>query len=468
MNKPALTSRLQWRIWLAVVAAVVLTTILVSLLMSSLQNGMRQPRHMQIRNAQGQVIGYAQIQARKPGRELVVPVETADGQKLQIELLPPGMVPEPASATALAPAPAPAKKTNKNNKVKKRGKEKPPVETMPLRFGERTEDAATKSRILLPRGPLGIFLLLSVLALAIGLGAYPVTRRMTKRLEKLQSTVERWGQGEFDVRADIAGDDEVAHLGVYFNEAATRIEALLKSHQNMLANTSHELRTPLARLRMAIELLGSKPITLKNRIEIERNVRELDDLVEEILLHSRLDARMEQSPEQHKTHVDLIGLAAQECARYGVSLRTSMQQAEVWGQEKLLQRLMRNLLQNAKRYGGQTPETLAADDFGPSMPVTLEAESEHAMEMQIKRAPKSNDFYIEVLDRGPGVPEAYREKIFEAFFRLPSAAEHEGGAGLGLALVRSIAAHHGGSVVCLARPGGGSCFRVTLPQWTPI
>ena len=90
------------------------------------------------------------------------------------------------------------------------------------------------------------------------------------------------------------------------------------------------------------------------------------------------------------------------------------------------------------------------------------------MEMQIKRAPKSNDFYIEVLDRGPGVPEVYREKIFEAFFRLPSAAEHEGGAGLGLALVRSIAAHHGGRVECLERSGGGSCFRVTLPQWTPI
>lgn len=463
MNKPALTSRLQWRIWLAVVAAVVLTTILVGLLMSSLQDGMRQPRHMQIRNAQGQVIGYAQIQARKAGRELVVPVETADGQKLQIELLPPGMVPESASAAALAPAP----NTNKNNKAKKRGKEKRQVETMPLRFGERTQEPAAKSRILLPRGPLGIFLLLSVLALAIGLGAYPVTRRMTKRLEKLQNTVVRWGRGEFDARADIAGDDEVAHLGVYFNEAATRIEALLKSHQNMLANTSHELRTPLARLRMAIELLGSKPITLKNRVEIERNVRELDDLVEEILLHSRLAARMEQSPEQHKTHVDLIGLAAQECARYGVSLRTSMQQAEVWGQEKLLQRLMRNLLQNAKRYGGQASQPLDTD-FGPSKPAALEAECENAMEMQIKRAPKSNDFYIEVLDRGPGVPEVYREKIFEAFFRLPSAAEHEGGAGLGLALVRSIAAHHGGRVECLERSGGGSCFRVTLPQWTPI
>ena len=463
MHKTALTSRLQWRIWLAVMAAVILTTVLVSVLMSSWQDGMRQPRHMQIRNAQGLVIGHAQIQARKTGRELVVPVQTADGQELQIELLPPGILPELSAAAATTQE----KNSTQNKKTKKRDREKAQPEAMPLRFGERPGPPENSGRILLPRGPLGIFLLLSVLALAIGLGAYPVTRRMTKRLEKLQSSVERWGQGQFETRADIEGDDEVARLGIYFNQAAARIETLLKSHQNMLANTSHELRTPLARLRMAIELLGTKPITLKNRGEIERNIRELDDLVEEILLHSRLDARLEQSPEQHKTHVDLIGLAAQECARYGVSLRTSMQQAEVWGQEKLLQRLMRNLLQNAKRYGGQASQPLDTD-FGPSKPAALDAESENAIEMQIKRAPKSNDFHIEVLDRGPGVPEAYREKIFEAFFRLPSAAEHEGGVGLGLALVRSIAAHHGGTVECLERVGGGSCFRVTLPQWTPI
>ena len=460
MHRPAMTSRLQWRIWLAVMAAVVLTTVLVSVLMTSWQDGMRQPRHIQIRNAQGQVIGHAQIQARKSGREMVVPVQTADGQELLIELLPPGMTPELSAAVAISQE----KSKRKNTQKKTREKEK---HALPLRFGERIGPPENSRRILLPRGPLGIFLLLSVLALAIGIGAYPVTRRMTKRLEKLQSSVERWGQGQFETRADIEGDDEVARLGSYFNQAAARIEALLKSHQNMLANTSHELRTPLARLRMAIELLGTKPITLKNRGEIERNIRELDDLVEEILLQSRLDARLEQSHEQHKTHVDLIGLAAQECARYGVSLRTSMQQAEVWGQEKLLQRLMRNLLQNAKRYGGQAEPT-PASDFGPSKPAALEAESENAIEMQIKRAPKSNDFLIEVLDRGPGVPEAYREKIFESFFRLPSAAEHEGGVGLGLALVRSIAAHHGGTVECLARPGGGSCFRVRLPQWTPI
>ena len=103
-----------------------------------------------------------------------------------------------------------------------------------------------------------------------------------------------------------------------------------------------------------------------------------------------------------------------------------------------------------------------------NMPPHPHTTAQHELLLRTTSDAQTGRASLQVLDRGPGVPEAYREKIFEAFFRLPSAAEHEGGAGLGLALVRSIAAHHGGSVVCLARSGGGSCFRVTLPQWTPI
>ena len=70
---------------------------------------------------------------------------------------------------------------------------------------------------------------------------------------------------------------------------------------------------------------------------------------------------------------------------------------------------------------------------------------------------------MRVCDRGPGVPEAYRERIFEAFFRLPGHAEREGGVGLGLALVRQLAERHGGGVRCEPREGGGSCFVLSLP-----
>jgi two-component system, OmpR family, sensor histidine kinase RstB len=70
---------------------------------------------------------------------------------------------------------------------------------------------------------------------------------------------------------------------------------------------------------------------------------------------------------------------------------------------------------------------------------------------------------LRVCDRGPGVPEDSRERIFEPFFRLPGHAETAGGVGLGLSLVRQIAQQHGGTVLCEARAGGGSCFRLVLP-----
>ena len=69
---------------------------------------------------------------------------------------------------------------------------------------------------------------------------------------------------------------------------------------------------------------------------------------------------------------------------------------------------------------------------------------------------------LEVCDRGPGVPEAEREKIFEPFYRSSNASERDGGVGLGLSLVQSIARSHGGSAACLPRSGGGACFVIRL------
>ena len=459
-SKPSnkLPNRLQWRIWLAVMAAVVLTTVLVSTLMRHLSESQRLPRYLQIRDAHGRVIGQTQVMPRRPGGNMSVLVQTADGQILEIEWLLPGSTPPPlvledeGSKNAADPQ-APSALQHMRHR-----------EAYALRFGKNAPSVQTEeswaARLWPPRGVAGIGLTLALLALAIGAGAYPVTRRMTNRLTRLQSSVERWGQGQLDARAVIDGDDEVALLAHRFNEAAARIEALLQSHKTMLANTSHELRTPLARLRMAVELLGEKPITPRNRAEIERNIRELDELVEEILLRSRLDAQGKNA--SPKTKVDLLGLAAQECARHGAALSTEWQAVEIMGYEKLLQRLLRNLLQNAKRYGQN--KSACGEEFGLSAPVSLQEDKTPSdVELHISRCPASGAWVLDVLDRGAGVPEALREKIFEPFFRLPTVAEREGGVGLGLALVRSIAQHHGGSVQCLAREGGGACFRVTLP-----
>jgi len=201
----------------------------------------------------------------------------------------------------------------------------------------------------------------------------------------------------------------VAQLAGSFNRAAQRIEELVGAHKSLLANASHELRTPLARIRMALEL-G------KDRREIERDIAELDTLIDEILLASRLDAtRSLETVEE----VDLLALAAEEAARYDVEVNG--EPAVMRGDARLLRRAIRNLLENARRHGAPP----------------------------IKVSVRKNE--IRVCDGGAGVPPAERERIFEPF-------NSRRGTGLGLALVRQIARRHGGDARC-----EGNCFVITLP-----
>ena len=163
------------------------------------------------------------------------------------------------------------------------------------------------------------------------------------------------------------------------------------------------------------------------------------------MLASRLDAK--QADAEPFEEVDLTGLAAEECARAGaeLGLLASSQSLLVHGSPRLLRRLIRNLLENAKRYGRGDVQLVLAE----------------------KRRGREDYAVITVHDRGPGVPVAERERIFEPFFRLPSASERDGGVGLGLALVKSISERHSGTARCEARPGGGASFVVELPMPAP-
>src|SRR6266571_3746341 len=131
-------------------------------------------------------------------------------------------------------------------------------------WSQAYEGAATLAQNALPpagapkteqQAAYGLFLVLALLALAVGVGAYPVVRRLTSRLERLQAGVESLGAGELSARVKVEGSDEVARLAGSFNRAAGRIEELVGAHKALLANASHELRTPLARIRMAVELM---------------------------------------------------------------------------------------------------------------------------------------------------------------------------------------------------------------------
>jgi len=271
------------------------------------------------------------------------------------------------------------------------------------------------------------------LALAIAIGFYPLIRGLARRLEQLEAGVSKFGEGDLGARVAVKGQDEIAKLAATFNASADRIESLMNAHKLLLANASHELRSPLSRLRMAIERLKGNPSDGAAQSEAARNIGELDMLVEEILLASRL-----QEAELVKEHVDLAGLLAEECAAYGAEAMVVGDAPMIEGDPRLLRRLFRNLLQNAAVHGGSD-----------------------APDVTIGSA--KNDIRVAVCDRGPGVFEGDREKIFEPFYRSRASA---GGAGLGLTLVRQIAGRHGGSVQCLPREGGGACFEVLLPHFT--
>ncbi|HKC43449.1 MAG TPA: ATP-binding protein [Burkholderiales bacterium] len=283
-----------------------------------------------------------------------------------------------------------------------------------------------------PLAPLGLVATLGLLAIAIAVGAYPVVRRATRRLERLKSSVEALGAGDLAARVRVEGRDEVAALAASFNRSAERIEGLVTAHKTLLANASHELRSPLARIRMAVEMLKTETRP-KLRAGIERDIAELDALVDEILLASRLDAVPTLEPRED---VDLLALAAEECARVDAALEGD--RLTVRGDPRLLRRMIRNLLENARRHGAGS-----------------------AIEVALRTA--GDKVELRVCDRGPGVPEVERERIFEPFYRPAGAREREGGVGLGLALVRQIARRHGGEARCVAREGGGSCFEVSLP-----
>ncbi len=397
--------RLYLRIWLAVVGGVAVLTLLVGLAWKMAQEHEARntvqgtlARELTVTDAAGTVVlqgGFERQRRRGPenGDSLRFAIAGDDGRSYLLEMSP------------------------------HRGRPPPPPSPLDISYWLRP--------------PFGFLWLLGLVGLAVALAVFPIIRRLLKRLENLQRSVQQFGEGNLAVRVPTQGQDEVADLARQFNAAAERIQTLVQSHQSLLANASHELRSPLARIRMGLELMGDAPEQRSAQQEIRRNIAELDQLVDEILLASRLE--QPDVDVGSSEAVDLIGLAAEECARVDAELLLHATALEVPGIAKLLRRAVRNLLENAKRY------------------------SHGSIALELAR--EGHQAIVRVQDHGPGVPPDQRERIFEKFYRLPGASERSGGVGLGLALVRSIAQRHGGSVRCLGRSDGapGACFELRLP-----
>ncbi|MEM7251762.1 MAG: ATP-binding protein [Pseudomonadota bacterium] len=270
---------------------------------------------------------------------------------------------------------------------------------------------------------------LLLLAALITLVSYPFIRSLTKRLERLQMQVLKIASGDLTARVEIDGHDEVASLANSFNHSAEQLESLVAAQRLLLANASHELRTPLARIRLGIEMLqtGDK---VEQRQSLQEDIRELDDLIDELLLLTRLDTQTELGECEP---VDLLALAAEECARYP-TCGPSGTNAEVFGDRRMLQHLMRNLVDNAFIHG-KPPVAVVVSQIGDA---TL----------------------LAITDAGAGIPEEERDRVIQPFYRAPD-RQSVPGYGLGLSLVHRIASLHGARVEILNQPA--SEIRICFP-----
>ena len=327
-DAPRWYQRLYWRIWLTVFLVVLLVASVTAALWRvdlDRERAERPGRELVVRDAQGVVIGEARLhrwsrsdedsddehdrhehKAARSGP--IFDLALDDGTRYQIEL------PRPRAG----------------------------------RSHDGVPGGRTVSRWLAQ--PTGWLLLLLALTALVILAAYPVARRLTRRLEGLQAGVQAWGEGDLSARLPVTGNDEVAFLAKRFNAAAQRVEALIQARQSLLANASHELRSPLARIKMSLALLPEAVSDGEAGVqrEISQSIAELDVLIGEILLASRLDHGDQALGEREA--VDLTALVRHECRLLDIPVNLA-ENVVVSGHPPLLQRLVRNLLENAQRHG---------------------------------------------------------------------------------------------------------------------
>ncbi|MDN0195808.1 HAMP domain-containing sensor histidine kinase [Streptomyces sp. S.PNR 29] len=261
-----------------------------------------------------------------------------------------------------------------------------------------------------------------------------VTRRALRPVESIRREMAAITASEDLARRVPEPDthDEIARLASTTNETLAALETSVERQRRFVADASHELRSPIASLRTQLEVAAAHPELLDLDGAVEDTVR-LQHLAADLLLLARLDAGERPAD----ARLDLAALAREAAeGRTGVTVRA--EPAEVTGSRGQLERLLTNLLDNARRHARSAVD------------VTVRREGDRAV--------------LGVADDGDGVPEADRERIFERFVRLDAArSRDDGGAGLGLAIARDVAARHGGTLTVGAAPAGGALFELRLP-----
>jgi signal transduction histidine kinase len=484
-----LTSPLYVRIWLAVVLTVAVLTFLVGWVWRMSNDPVMPVREIVVRNQAGQVIGTAQSDpSRRASHDMRFDVVTSDGQTLDIRLPRPPRPPASGGpmmrppfgffwmlalvglAVALAAYPIIRRLTLRLEALQ-RGVERWGDGDLSARvpvhgrdevafLAERFNHAAERIETLMDSQKALLNAHKNLLANASHELRSPLAR-IRMGLELLAPTLPAARgslppEGALRLRPGKAGSAAPAEQGLVAPTLPTSLGSLPPEGALRLRPGEAGSAALAERGLAAYTFSASAASAAAQRREISRSISELDQLIDEILLASRLDSG--QTDNEPMEVLDLTGLAAEECARVNAELQAgpdrqrgeaseAAAEAEdtpsllLRGSPRLLRRLLRNLLENARRYS-TGDVTLALSPGGSAAQPSV---------------------VIRVNDCGPGVPLAQRKRIFEPFYRLPGASEREGGVGLGLALVKSIAERHGGTVRCEDRPGGGASFVVELP-----
>lgn len=292
------------------------------------------------------------------------------------------------------------------------------------------------------------FAALSVLALA-GIGGLFLANRALKPVEHITGTAQEIGEGDLSRRVDVQGEDEMGRLASTLNGMINRLETAFNRQRQFTADASHELRTPLAVIQAESTLaLGKERTQAEYRKSLElvsQEVSYMSAVIGKLLLLARGDSSKEPLNFQEVRIKDLLTELSSdvEVLARDKSLSFSMGPLEdvtVRGDKVKLRQLFLNLLENAVRYTSS----------GGSIFSSVVKRKETAV--------------ISVSDTGIGIPPEHLPRIFERFYRVDKARSRaEGGAGLGLAIVRYIVKVHGGKIEVESQPGRGSTFRVTLP-----
>lgn len=275
-----------------------------------------------------------------------------------------------------------------------------------------------------------------VLLLAL-LGALLIVFRVNRPLSQLTRAAEAMGRGKVPPPIPETGPSEISTLARAFNQMAADLKRMDDERTLLLAGVSHDLRTPLSRIRLGLEMLQEKSDpALKEGME--HDIEDIDAAINQFLDFARVN-----EGEAVVAHGDLNAIVRSVCERQeraGRALKTTLQPLPPLPLRPIAaQRMVANLVENALRYGG------------PQIDVATGVENGRA--------------FVEVGDRGPGIPADQVERMLQPFTRLDS-ARSGAGTGLGLAIVDRIARMHGGEIKLLPREGGGLQARVELPVKT--